>query len=99
MKMLYDFAGRMDPQKVPKDEPSAVLSVYYGAERTFAYNRYPLWFKRVGEVERERLDDRPGKRSQGASEGGEDTTDGGKNKKRVRQGKQMDIGSLLTGFG
>lgn len=100
MKMLYDLARRMNPQQFPKNEPgSAVLSVHYGAESTFAYNRYPLWFKRVGEVEGERLDERPTKRSQGDGDGEEDIKGDGKKKKRVRQGKQTDIGSLLLGFG
>ncbi|KAF2444212.1 hypothetical protein P171DRAFT_432280 [Karstenula rhodostoma CBS 690.94] len=99
MKMLYELAGRMHPQNHAEDIPgSAVLSVYYGAERNFAYTRYPLWFKRVADVESEHQDGRLPKRSPN-DEGGEDKAGGGKKKRRVREGKQKDIGSLLGGFG
>ncbi|OAF99570.1 uncharacterized protein CC84DRAFT_1209906 [Paraphaeosphaeria sporulosa] len=99
MKMLYDLAGRMHPDQAPEDVPdSAVLSVYYGAERNLAYNRYPLWFKRLGSVETEYEAGRQPKRYQD-DQGGEERTGGGKKPRRLREGKQMDIGSLLGGFG
>lgn len=99
MKMLYDLAGRMHPKRHAEVVPdSAVLSVYYGAERNFAYNRYPLWFKRVDDLETEHQDARLPKRSQD-DERVEDTTEGGRKKMRVRKGKQKDIGLLWGGFG
>ncbi|KAL5395870.1 hypothetical protein PMIN06_004347 [Paraphaeosphaeria minitans] len=98
MKMLYDLAGRMHSHQNPEDSASpAILSVYYGAEQNLAYNRYPLWFKRLGDVRTESQDGRLKKRSQG--HGGDDISGGVKKRKRVRGGKQMDIGSLLEGFG
>jgi hypothetical protein len=99
MKMLYDLAGRIHPQQHREEvSDSAVLSVYYGAERNFAYNRYPLWFKRVVDVEREHPDRRLTKRLP-EKEGLEEQTGSGRKRRRVREGKQKDIGSLLGGFG
>ena len=93
MKQLYDLAGRLDPQRHPSEvSDSAVLSVYYGAERSFAYSRYPLWFVRHIYAASEHRDSGSLKRSQGNGESVE-------KKRKIRGGKKMDIGSLLGGFG
>jgi hypothetical protein len=99
MKMLYDLAGRIHPQQHRDEVPDpAVLSVYYGAERNFAYNRFPLWFKRLVDVGTEHQDDRLTKRPL-EKEGVEEKAGSGKRRRIVREGKQKDIGSLLGAFG
>lgn len=102
MKMLYGLARRLQfPQNTSETPEPAVLSVYYGAERTFAYTRYPLWFKRTVDVEAEHQNcRRPMKRPQGNGEDGTRTgAEEGKRKRKIRGGKQVDVGSLLGSFG
>lgn len=99
MKMLYDLAGRLIPQQNSTESLSpAILSVYYGAERHFAYTRYPLWFERLIGVEQGQLISQVSKRLQDVE--GDSGPERGEGKKRkIREGKKTDIGSLLGGFG
>lgn len=98
MQSLYNLAGRLQTAQVSNEAADPpVLSVYYGAELRFAYSKYPLWFRRIDGIEQKQQTTGPEKHM---LENGEDHPKRGGNekKKKIRSGKQSDIGSILGEF-
>ena len=102
MTLLYDLPHDSEQPPPSRDfKNPAFLSVHYGQERSFSYSAFPLWFRRRRGAEAMPdlftvLPEKHGLESSGGAAG----VGGGEGKKRrIREGKKSDIGSMLGGFG
>ncbi|KAF2869164.1 hypothetical protein BDV95DRAFT_578502 [Massariosphaeria phaeospora] len=94
MEIIYDFASGLlhQPPRTRLAEPS--ISIVYGDSRSVEDRKsYSAWFVRVPPSAEDTK--APVKR---AGDDSENTKDEASKKRKVRQGKQKDIGSLLGGF-
>jgi len=94
MKLLYDLAEKWQPEahrpSIAKEPDPAIFSVHYGSERSFSYSAFPIWFIRDWLSSRYK----PEEQAKRAGEG-----EGNESKKRkIRTGKQSNIGSFLETF-
>lgn len=99
MEQLYDIACEsLAPQLVGEKKKPPVISVRYGLRGNLGSDGLRRWFQRTGDTQLSNATRQAEKHKQ--RHGDELAENSGENKKRkIRQGKQSDIGSILSSFG
>ena len=99
MKQLYDLANESPAAQITgaaKKPP--VLSVHYGQVNSFASIARRLWFTRTGDTPPSNQINQAEKQKQRHGDDLAHSSNGSK-KRKIRRGKQSDIGSILGEFG